>query len=285
MDRDYYVYEHVRLDTNEVFYVGKGRKYRDRSPDGRNPWWNAIAEKHGWTWRRVYQGLPSDCAFTMERMHIHSLLSKGVPLVNMTLGGDGARSISSKLKRKTFCDNGMSFESADAASRWVQENGYPRARSGHIASVARGERLLAYGHSWSYVSTPPHRESNFVDAIRRANGKRVHCSDGESYYTCKEASERTGISQGDITRAARGEHTQAGGKTWWYEGCDPKCESTIAKTRTRIKCLDTGVCYDSLSDACSWLVSVGKTKAQSRPLSDCAKGKTKTAYGYTWSYP
>ena len=36
MENNYYVYEWIRLDTNEPFYVGKGKGIRWKSFDRRN---------------------------------------------------------------------------------------------------------------------------------------------------------------------------------------------------------------------------------------------------------
>ena len=47
----FYVYEHLRADTGEVFYVGKGSGHRARCRQGRNPYWRAVANKHGYVTR------------------------------------------------------------------------------------------------------------------------------------------------------------------------------------------------------------------------------------------
>lgn len=48
----YYVYEHYKEGTNQIFYVGIGRiedgKYmRANSRNKRNPHWNSIVKKYG----------------------------------------------------------------------------------------------------------------------------------------------------------------------------------------------------------------------------------------------
>ena len=44
------VYEHLRNDTNEVFYVGMGRfEKRAYSKEHRNKFWNHIVSKHVYT--------------------------------------------------------------------------------------------------------------------------------------------------------------------------------------------------------------------------------------------
>lgn len=43
-ERIYCVYQHIRLDKNQVFYVGIGSKYRPYDLIGRNKYWNNIVQ-------------------------------------------------------------------------------------------------------------------------------------------------------------------------------------------------------------------------------------------------
>lgn len=42
----YCVYRHIRTDTDEVFYVGMGGKYRPKSKSSRNKHWQRIVDKN-----------------------------------------------------------------------------------------------------------------------------------------------------------------------------------------------------------------------------------------------
>jgi hypothetical protein len=42
----YYVYEHIRLDTNQVFYVGKGKNKRSEESPGIE-WYNGQVRNNG----------------------------------------------------------------------------------------------------------------------------------------------------------------------------------------------------------------------------------------------
>jgi hypothetical protein len=46
MDKLFYVYAHIRLDTKTVFYIGKGSKKRAWSKNDRNQYWCSIVKKH-----------------------------------------------------------------------------------------------------------------------------------------------------------------------------------------------------------------------------------------------
>ena len=49
MANNYYIYTHFTKDTNELFYIGIGSKYRINSKSGRNNYWKNIVDKHGYT--------------------------------------------------------------------------------------------------------------------------------------------------------------------------------------------------------------------------------------------
>ena len=95
----YYVYEHVRPDTGQVFYVGKGCHDRAQDTRGRkNKWWNRIVRKlrnEGTTYdvRIVYDRLIEGDAFEWEVKRIAYWKSRGTPLCNATDGGDGFRGV------------------------------------------------------------------------------------------------------------------------------------------------------------------------------------------------
>lgn len=90
--RHFYVYQHRRNDTGEVFYVGKGSGNRAWSCESRNRHWNHIVSKYGMTVEILCDGVDEDFAFLLESDIIAKLgrrdLKTGA-LVNMTDGGDG----------------------------------------------------------------------------------------------------------------------------------------------------------------------------------------------------
>jgi hypothetical protein len=87
----FYVYEHIRLDTNTVFYVGKGKGRRCFECRRRNPHWKRIVSKAGgFDVRIVVDGIDEEFAFLAEQELIAKLKLQGVSLANMTDGGEGA---------------------------------------------------------------------------------------------------------------------------------------------------------------------------------------------------
>lgn len=87
-----YVYIHRRKTDGLVFYVGKGSgPYRLCQKTGRSRYWKSVAEKHGWTYERIAEGLSDQEALHLECATIAEMRSLGMPLTNMTNGGEGTR--------------------------------------------------------------------------------------------------------------------------------------------------------------------------------------------------
>jgi hypothetical protein len=87
------VYEHIRNDTNEVFYVGIGEEEkRAFSKHNRTKYWKNIVNKVGYTVNIVYKNIEHKEAKKIEILLIEKYGRKNLGLgnlVNMTNGGDG----------------------------------------------------------------------------------------------------------------------------------------------------------------------------------------------------
>ena len=87
------VYEHLRNDTKEVFYVGIGKtERRAYRKDNRNPYWKNIVNKVGYTVNIVYKDIEHKEAKKIEILLIEKYGRKNLGLgnlVNMTDGGEG----------------------------------------------------------------------------------------------------------------------------------------------------------------------------------------------------
>ena len=84
----FYTYFHTRNDTGAVFYVGKGKGLRAHSSK-RNALWKRISEKHGHTVHIASEWPTEAEAFEHEKFLIACFRDMGVPLANMTDGGEG----------------------------------------------------------------------------------------------------------------------------------------------------------------------------------------------------
>ena len=82
---NYYVYRHIRLDNNKVFYIGKGSKNRAYSKQNRNQYWHNIVNSVGYKVEILKENLSEQEAFDLEAGLIKSIK----PEANFTLGGEG----------------------------------------------------------------------------------------------------------------------------------------------------------------------------------------------------
>jgi hypothetical protein len=99
----FYVYEHIRPDTNSVFYVGKGHARRSTTTNKRSDYWKRIVAKAGgFSVRIVVDNVEEDFAFLVEMERIDQLRRIGAKLCNMTAGGEGLYGLkhSEETKRK-----------------------------------------------------------------------------------------------------------------------------------------------------------------------------------------
>ena len=108
-----YVYRHVRLDTNEVFYIGigsdiDGQYKRANSNNKRSEYWKKIVNKAGYKVEIILDDLTWEEACQKEiefiKLYGRKDLNEGT-LVNMTDGGDGSLGmIYSEESRKKMSD-------------------------------------------------------------------------------------------------------------------------------------------------------------------------------------
>jgi hypothetical protein len=154
----FYVYEHLRLDTGAVFYVGKGtgKRCTVRSHHHRNEFWQRTEKKAGgFCVRMVAKDVDEELAFLVEQERISQLRTVGIRLCNMTNGGDGTsgwvktpewkRKVGEKHKGKV-----ISKETRAKISASVKASGYVHSLEVRqkIADTHKGhQRTLGLKHS------------------------------------------------------------------------------------------------------------------------------------------
>jgi len=96
LNNKYYVYAHINITTNIIFYVGKGFGNRDISKRGRSKYWHRIVDKYGYDVIRLEDELSNLDSLEKEIYWINRIgrkINNGT-LINMTNGGDGGDTIS-----------------------------------------------------------------------------------------------------------------------------------------------------------------------------------------------
>lgn len=134
MENNIYLYQHRRLDTNQIFYVGIGKKRRAYSTKNRNNHWNNIVNKTNYTVEIISTNLTwqEACQKEIELINFYGRKDLGTGiLVNMTNGGEGGfgvivsdetkAKISNALKGKIVSDNTKLKLSTSAKERQYSE--------------------------------------------------------------------------------------------------------------------------------------------------------------------
>ncbi len=98
----FYVYQHIRYDTNEIIYVGKGKGRRAYNFINRNKLWLDIKSKTNIKVEILIKDIENEFAILIERDVIESYKFKKINLVNINIGGAGDKkySHSDEIKKK-----------------------------------------------------------------------------------------------------------------------------------------------------------------------------------------
>ena len=89
----FYVYEHIRNDTNSIFYVGKGKANRAYTARNRNDHWHNVVNKaQGFTVKFVVKDVDEELSYLAEEERIDQLKRLGIKLANINAGGAGVGS-------------------------------------------------------------------------------------------------------------------------------------------------------------------------------------------------
>jgi hypothetical protein len=196
----YYVYEHYKKDTDQIFYVGIGKlengKYeRSNSTTKRNPHWHSTVKKHGFDSRIVFETESRDEVCEKEIELILKYGRKDLdtgPLVNMTTGGE-----------KTFT---MAKESVRKIVETKRQNG-----SMELIREAARHRMLT-NNPW---------KGKTHDGFNKKEVYQYEASTGNfvaKYKSITFAHIQMGfVSDKIISKCLSGENQTGGGYIWYYE--------------------------------------------------------------------
>jgi uncharacterized C2H2 Zn-finger protein len=146
----FYVYEHIRPDTNQVFYVGKGHGYRLASTKNRNKYWQNIVNKVSFKAVKVVEHDSEELILLAEIERIDQLRKIGVKLVNVTDGGQGISGLKhsdeSKKKmsdsRKLLVPHKHTDETKEKIRKANTGVVFTEERKRKISEAKKGQKML-----------------------------------------------------------------------------------------------------------------------------------------------
>lgn len=182
-DVRFFVYEHRRADTGEIFYIGKGkwtplkRYTRAATTSKRNIHWKRIVAKAGGFTHHVVMEFLSErdaLAEEVRRIELHGRSNSGGTLSNITAGGEGQSGVvmADDTKKKIAAAN----------------RGRPKPLHVRLAVSAaqRGvpnppEQVAAHAKRMSGSGNPNFGKKNSLETIARRVATRGNKCSGESH--------------------------------------------------------------------------------------------------------
>lgn len=182
-----YVYQHIRLDTNEIFYIGIGEdKKRLYSHKNRNIHWKRIVKNHGFLANVIIENCTWEEACNTEKELIKIIGRKDLklgPLVNMTDGGEGS------------CGLILSKETKNK-----------------IAISMLGDNNVMKNPE---IAKKVSNKLKFINTIR-IDRYSINNEFIDSFYSIHEASRITKIATSSISKCCKGKLNTAGKYIWKY---------------------------------------------------------------------
>lgn len=241
IDRTYFVYQHRRPDTGEIFYIGKGcrtplKKYiRANTTSRRNIHWKRVVEKVGGFIVEVLVDFFEEgdaLAFEQEMIAAYGRSNFGGILCNITAGGEGQSGVvmPTEVRAKIAAANrgrpkpvhvraavsaaqrGVPNPASQNAAHSIRMTGAGNPNFGAKNSAAtiakrvatRGNKCSGAAHPFFGVKRPQH----VVDVLREKQSKPViDRVTGVKYSSVKEAAAIIGKSTATVSRWLTGVRT------------------------------------------------------------------------------
>jgi hypothetical protein len=300
---DHVVYVHRRLDTMEVFYVGKGKRSRVMKKTGRNKHWKHIADKHGYLSEIVEDGVQEWYALEKEVELIayygRSDQGRG-PLVNMTDGGDGITNPSAEWKaaigKRTSAH--MKRLWATHAYREKVTNALRSTNLSHLTDTRRQtmQRLNAdetFAEKRNALARERHKDPEYTKKLRGSVSEWYKKPENKEAATKRaklvweDADFRTrnkaGVQKKWKDPEFRAKNAAAVSASWRTEARRANhAKATKAAKAKAVVCLTNNMVFDSVSDAAAWATGKPYGKASGCHISSVCGGKRPTAFGHKW---
>jgi len=166
-----YVYKHIRLDKNEVFYIGIGLKdtnnfKRAYEKSGRNDFWKKVIKLTKYKVEIIHENLSWDeaCRKEIEYIKLHGRrnCSTGT-LVNLTDGGEGSNGyivsdeVKLRLQKINNCKKVLQFDmNMNLVNSYLSLKETSRITKfslGNLSKACNGVLNYAYGFIWRFESS------------------------------------------------------------------------------------------------------------------------------------
>ena len=220
MGNIFYTYIHIRPDTNEPFYVGKGKGRRYKTKTGRNQYWHNIVNKNNGVFESkiLFEGLTEKEALLKEAEIEKEFKEKGYNLVNLAeTGNSGPVGVSRTEEHKQLLSNAT--KGRISPNKGKKHDPFPE-ESKHWKGKNRPEDTKIKQSS-SQSKRWEERGNELKQNFRNKVGKKVLQIEAktltplEIFQSVIEAKEKTKIN--GINHCVNGHQKTAGGYIWVYK--------------------------------------------------------------------
>lgn len=210
--QNFYVYLHVKEDTGEVFYVGKGTKVRWCVSFSRSLHWKNTAKKHGVVCRIVAHNLTAQESLILEKKLIVSYGrqdQKTGCLVNLTDGGDGVVNyVWTEEHRKKISEAGRGRKHTEEFKQMIS-----RIHKGKVLSE-ESRKKISIARKGKPLSEK--QKLSFENRGNSLSRKIVYIETGEVYDSLTLAGKPHGLTATDISKVCKGKKKSRKGFSWKY---------------------------------------------------------------------
>lgn len=202
-----YVYQHIRLDNDSVFYIGigsdtQGYYSRAKRKSYRSEYWERIVKKAGYRIEIVKDGITWEEAKEIEREMIRKIGRD--KLCNLTDGGDGVLGwVPDDETRRTWSDQRKGAPSSFTGRKHSEET------KKKLSERMKGNTIWKGRHQSDETKKKLSQAKKGQPSPMR---KKVMCIEtGVVYDSCEEAARILGLPKNGVNRAASGVRKHTGG--------------------------------------------------------------------------
>jgi len=200
----FYVYQHLRLDNNIPFYIGKGCKDRAFRTKRNNKGWNNIVNKVGFKAEILEYFEDENQAIEYEHNLINTYKSQGIELVNQTQYSAGGTKWSYTDEVKTKQSQGQIGTKRPKTPEWCEK----------LSKANKGRQILWGDKIGDALRGKPKNYLSHYKPILQYDLKNNLINE---YQSAQEAGRCLGKSGNSIADCAAGRQKTSYGFIWKYK--------------------------------------------------------------------
>ena len=214
---NYYVYEWIRLDTNEPFYVGMGHNNRWKRLDREyNPHFMNIINKIPVAVNILHDNLDRDTANGLEIWYIREYRDIiGYDLCNINDGGEG-NAMPKELH--PMWGKHRTEETKNKISKSKKGTKYSEETKKKLSKIRKGKNNPMYGKDWrenktkeELIKIKKNQKEKCLKGKNHPKFKPIICiTTKRIFYTLKDASNYYNCNKSGICKCCKGERNYCG---------------------------------------------------------------------------